>query len=196
MEWPYLPGFKRMPMKTLATTLTFLLLSALPGLAAGPIGEWLTEKGDARIRIENCGERLWGVVTWEREPGVDAKNPDPAKRGRPTLGLPIILGMTEAGEGRWKGGIYNAENGKIYAAEIKLQKANVLRVQGCVLAFLCGAENWTRFDVNANAKVDAKATAKANSKAKADISQPKDSAKQFCEALPEAARASHQGRLK
>ena len=57
MERPYLPGFKPIDMKTLATTLTLLALTAGPGLAAGPIGEWLTEKGDARIRIENCGDQ-------------------------------------------------------------------------------------------------------------------------------------------
>ncbi len=166
-------------MKTLATTLTLLALTAAPSLAAGPIGEWLTEKGDARIRIENCGEQLWGVVTWEREPGRDSKNPDPAKRNRPTLGLPIILGMTTAGEGVWKGSIYNAENGKTYAAEIKMQKANVLRVQGCILSILCGAENWTRFKPKPGA-----------------VPTKQSTAKEFCEALPEAARASHQGRLK
>jgi uncharacterized protein (DUF2147 family) len=186
-------------MKTLTAALTLLVFTAAPGLAAGPIGEWLTEKGDARIRIENCGDRLWGVVIWEKEPGIDSKNPDPSKRGQPTLGLPIILGMKAAGEGVWKGGIYNAENGKTYSAEIKLPKPDVMRVQGCVLAFLCGGENWTRVPIKVSAKVDAKgkgAKSKAPGKAKAGPKPPVYSAKEFCEALPEAARASHQRGLK
>ena len=60
-----------------------------------PTGEWLVAKQVARIKIADCDGRLWGVVAWEAQPGgMDKKNPDPNLRSRPTLGMPILLGMT------------------------------------------------------------------------------------------------------
>ena len=109
-------------------------------------GEWLVAKQFARIRIVDCDSRLWGVVAWEAKPGIDNKNPDPNLRTRPTLGMPILLGMTRSKENKWEGQIYNSEDGHTYAASITLVDPNTLRVQGCFLGFLCGGENWTRAD--------------------------------------------------
>ena len=46
--------------------------------------------------------------------------------------------------GLWQGEVYNAENGKTYDAKISLTSADVLRIEGCILGFLCGGEDWTR----------------------------------------------------
>jgi hypothetical protein len=46
--------------------------------------------------------------------------------------------------GLWQGQVYNAENGKTYDSKISLASADVLRIEGCILGFLCGGENWTR----------------------------------------------------
>ena len=125
-----------------------LLLGVAPALAAepaGPTGEWMVADGVAKVRIENCGNKLWGLVSWEKEPGgIDQYNPDPGKRARPTLGMPILLGMQQQQPGRWDGEIYNAQNGKTYTANISLASPDQLQVQGCVLGFLCGGETWTR----------------------------------------------------
>lgn len=118
--------------------------SAQPS-AASPVGEWLVEKGLARIRIVDCGSALWGVVSWESKPGTDRENPDPSLRSRPTLGMPVLLDMTESRPNRWEGKIYNSQNGKTYSANISLRDANTLRVQGCVFNVLCGGQDWTRF---------------------------------------------------
>jgi uncharacterized protein (DUF2147 family) len=108
------------------------------------MGEWLTDNGLAHIRIDNCGGVLWGIISWEKEPGgMDSNNPNPAERNRPLLGLHILLSM-KPGRGRWEGEVYNAENGKTYDANISLSAPDVLRIEGCVLGFLCGGENWTR----------------------------------------------------
>lgn len=124
------------------------LLAAAPALAAepaGPTGEWMVADGVAKVRIENCGSQLWGVVSWEKEPGgTDQYNPDPSKRSRPTLGMPLLLGMQQANPNRWDGEIYNAQNGKTYTANIKLSSPDQLELQGCVLGFLCGGQTWTR----------------------------------------------------
>jgi hypothetical protein len=108
----------------------------------------------ARIKIADCDGRMWGVVSWEAKPGTDAKNPDPNLRSRPTLGMPILLGMAPSKSGswdnnkapKWEGQIYNSEDGHTYSASISLLDPNTLRVQGCFLGFLCGGENWTRVE--------------------------------------------------
>lgn len=112
-----------------------------------PTGEWLVAKQYARIKIVDCDGRLWGVVAWEAEPGTDNKNPDPNLRGRPTLGMPILLGMQPSSKpNRWEGEIYNSQDGHTYSANISLVDPGTLRVQGCFLGFLCGGENWTRVE--------------------------------------------------
>ncbi len=112
---------------------------------ADATGEWLVAERAARISIADCGGALWGVVSWEADPGgVDEKNPDTTKRSRPTLGMPILLGMTVSGTSQWAGQIYNSENGKTYSGGLTLITPDVLRVRGCVFFILCGGENWTR----------------------------------------------------
>lgn len=131
-------------MRRTAALLAALCLSTGMAAAADPAGEWLVADKVARIKIENCKGAYWGVISWEKEPGKDSSNPDVAKRTRPTLGIPIILGMKPAQGNKWEGRIYNAENGKTYQASISLQSDDVLEVRGCVMGFLCGGEKWTR----------------------------------------------------
>ncbi len=53
--------------------------------------------------------------------------------------------MKPAAGGKWEGQIYNAQNGKMYQANVSLKSDNELKVQGCVLGGLfCGGETWTR----------------------------------------------------
>jgi len=111
---------------------------------ADPTGVWLVAKQIARIRIVNCDGKLWGVIVWEARPGIDNKNPDPNLRSRPTLGMPVLLGMTQSKANQWDGQIYNSEDGHTYSASIILLNDNYLRVKGCFLAILCGGETWTR----------------------------------------------------
>ncbi len=111
-----------------------------------PTGDWLVANKYARIRIADCGGQMWGVVQWEAQPGVDRKNPNPNLRNRPTLGMPILLGMTRSKPNAWEGQIYNSQDGHTYSASITLQDPSTLRVEGCFLGFLCGGENWTRVD--------------------------------------------------
>jgi len=113
--------------------------------AADPTGEWLVASGDAHIRIDDCNGILWGIISWEKDPGgVDEHNPNPAERNRPLLGSHVLLAMRQNRPGRWDGEVYNAENGKTYTSHMSLTSPDVLRIEGCVLGFLCGGENWTR----------------------------------------------------
>lgn len=134
-------------------TLAALFAAAPPGAQAGggADGIWLTQAGDAKVRVSKCGGDVCGVVVWLKDPidpatgkpQIDDKNPNPALARRPIIGLPLFSGMRPAGPNKWSGQIYNADDGKTYASNISLSGPDALRVEGCVGGF-CGGETWTR----------------------------------------------------
>jgi uncharacterized protein (DUF2147 family) len=119
--------------------------------AGEPTGIWLTQAGDARVRVSKCGGGLCGVIVGLKDPidpatgkpQVDDKNPNPALARRPMIGLSLFSGMRPAGPNKWSGQIYNADDGKSYESHISVYGPDTLRVEGCVGA-LCGGENWSR----------------------------------------------------
>jgi uncharacterized protein (DUF2147 family) len=114
---------------------------ALPG----PVGTWIAENGEGRVRIDPCGEALCGVVAAAGPGDTDVRNPDPSKRNRPLLGVPVLIDMKPTRKERWEGQIYSAKSGYTYAATIALKSVDVLRIEGCVLGGLfCSSQNWTR----------------------------------------------------
>ena len=114
-------------------------------------GIWLTQAGDAKVRVSKCGGGVCGVVVWLKDPinpatgkpQVDDKNPNPALARRPIIGLPLFAGMQPSGPNRWSGQIYNADDGNSYVSNISVSGPDTLRVEGCV-GMLCGGETWTR----------------------------------------------------
>ncbi len=60
---------------------------------ADPTGVWLTQAGDAKIRISKCGAGLCGTIIWLKtpidassgKPQVDDKNANRALANRPSL---------------------------------------------------------------------------------------------------------------
>jgi uncharacterized protein (DUF2147 family) len=117
----------------------------------GPNGIWLTQAGDAKVRVRKCGGGICGVIVWLKDPinpatgkpQVDDKNPNPSLARRPMIGLPLFMGMPPAGPNKWSGQIYNADDGNSYASNISVSGPGALKVEGCVGA-LCGGETWTR----------------------------------------------------
>lgn len=154
-----------------------------PAAAPSPVGEWLVAKKVARIKIVNCDNRLWGVVSWEAKPGVDNENANEELRGRPTLGMPVLLGMRQTGANKWEGHIYNSENGHTYAATISLRDPNTLRVQGCFLDVLCGGQNWTRVEEPEPQHNPSRTTGRG--------SEPAREPDPICASLPGAAGPAH-----
>jgi uncharacterized protein (DUF2147 family) len=135
----------RLLSAALTAGLLALIPSAAPAADASVIGDWLVKDGYANIRIDNCGGKMWGIVVWEKAPGLDTENPDPAKRTRPTLGMPVLMGLSPAKEpGKWSGEIYNSNNGKMYSASISLADENTLDLEGCLVWPLCQTQKWTR----------------------------------------------------
>ncbi|CAN7404931.1 DUF2147 domain-containing protein [Phenylobacterium sp. LjRoot225] len=149
-------------MRRLTLAAVLLSLAAGPALAADPVrtgsaeGVWLVQDKDARVRVAPCQEgadRLCGEIVWLKapleddgsgQPRRDKRNPDPALRRRPILGLTIIRDFRPAGPGRWEGGkIYDPKSGKTYTSKMRLAPDGALRVDGCVLVF-CQSQTWTR----------------------------------------------------
>jgi uncharacterized protein (DUF2147 family) len=140
--------------RTFIAALLAVLLAAPSAQAQGasePASIWQTQAGDARVKISKCGGGICGVIVSLREPidpatgrpQVDNKNPNPALKSRPIVGLPLFSGMRPVGRGKWSGPIYNADDGGTYASSVAVAGADTLRVEGCVGA-LCGGETWTR----------------------------------------------------
>ncbi len=137
----------------LAVVILAALFGVSPTHAQGvePSGTWLTQAGDAKVKITRCGGGICGVIVWLKEPydtatgqpATDSKNPDRALARRPLIGLTLFSGMPPSGPNKWSGPIYNADDGSSYASHIAVSGPDTLRVEGCV-GTLCGGETWTR----------------------------------------------------
>ena len=125
--------------------------SSAPAFAGDPAGMWTAAEGKSRVRVAPCGKNLCGTVAWLREPNdengkpkTDHMNANASLRSRPIMGLPILLSMAPDGADRWKGSIYNAEDGKTYSATFTITGSSNAQVQGCVAAIFCKSQTWTR----------------------------------------------------
>ncbi len=106
--------------------------------AESPAGVWRLSSGKVTVRIAYCGGlRLCAsIINLARpldkkgQPKVDRENPNPALRNRRLIGIVVASGMAPAGVNRWKGRIYNADDGGTYSAEAVLS-GNSLTITGC-----------------------------------------------------------------
>jgi uncharacterized protein (DUF2147 family) len=137
----------------LAAAALLMLAGSQSAFAADPTGVWLTQTGTSRIRVADCGGALCGTIVWLQEPNdadtkkpkTDKNNSDAAKRSRPLIGVQIVLGMKPAGDGRWTGQVYNAEDGKTYSGNLTFPGGSSLQLQGCALGGLvCKSQTWTK----------------------------------------------------
>jgi uncharacterized protein (DUF2147 family) len=94
-----------------------------------PIGVWLTEEKEGKVRIEQCGVNLCGY-------SVDAKSS--------ANGEPVLINM-RPGQGKWSGRILDPNTGSTYDSTIAMKGPDTLRVQGCAFGgMFCGGQTWTR----------------------------------------------------
>jgi uncharacterized protein (DUF2147 family) len=119
------------------------------------VGVWLTQDGDSKVTISRDSKgKFIGEITWLKEPlkegkpKVDDKNPDPALRNRPTLGLKLLEGFTfDQSKNEWVDGtIYDPKEGKTYKCFMWFDKdPNKLSVKGFIGFSFIGREVvWTR----------------------------------------------------
>jgi len=138
-------------MKTVCAVLAGAMLMSMPALASDAAGTWISGDGGLKVQLVDCGDMICGHVVWLGEPldratgkpKADKQNPDPAKRTRPLIGLPVVQ-MPPAGRDRWSGTIYNADDGHVYRAHLTVTDARTAVLEGCMLIVLCRGHTWTR----------------------------------------------------
>ena len=139
-----------MLIAALIAALGLMTVTVSSAFAGDPTGTWLSQDGDVKIKVSQCGAAICGTIAWLKSPNdasgkpkVDINNPDASKRSRPILGSSVILPMKPDGADKWAGQIYNAEDGKTYSGSLALTGANKADLKGCV-AIICKTKTWTR----------------------------------------------------
>lgn len=139
-------------LKGMALGLPLLIIAAAtPGMAASPEGIWSMSDGKVTVRVSDCGNNLCARIVGLKEPiskidgkpKVDRENPDSSKRKRPLIGLSILIGMKPNGEGKWKGAIYNPDDGKTYSATV-VHNGKTMKVKGCVAGVFCKTNTFVK----------------------------------------------------
>jgi uncharacterized protein (DUF2147 family) len=148
-------------MKVL-TVFTLMLLTATTAFGAGLsgiLGIWKTAMGESKVEIFMCEEKICGKIIWLKNPKytdsndgqvgtpiIDRKNPDPALRRRPLIGLRILEGFTAEGHNNWgRGTCYDPKSGHIYHGKIHLAVPDRLELRGYIGIPLFGRTSvWTR----------------------------------------------------
>ncbi|MET4800829.1 DUF2147 domain-containing protein [Bradyrhizobium sp. LB11.1] len=95
-----------------------------------PLGVWLTEEKEGKVRIEQCGNNLCGY-------SVDSKSNQNGEQ--------VLINMKPGKEQKWSGRILDPNSGSTYDSTISLKAGDRLRVQGCAFGgMFCGGQTWTR----------------------------------------------------
>jgi len=144
------------------TCLTIILMSAATAFGAGLtgiLGIWKTAMDESKVEVFMCGEKICGKIIWLKNPlytdsrdgkigtpVIDRKNPDPALRSRPVLGLRILEGFTTVGENNWGNGTcYDPNSGNTYRGKIHQSAPGRLKLRGYIGIPLFGRSSvWTR----------------------------------------------------
>ena len=140
-------------MRSLALAAALAFASAGGAAAADPTGTWVMSNGKVTVKLNKCrGESLCGHIVGLAEPvykdgtkKIDKYNPNKSLRQRPLMGLSLLQGMKPTGQDKWKGAIYNPDDGKTYSATMALQ-GSTMRVKGCVLGVLCKNNDFKRIN--------------------------------------------------
>jgi uncharacterized protein (DUF2147 family) len=122
--------------------------------AAPPYGVWTSQERDVRVRLRDCGGKICGTLVWLQEsidsrtgkPKTDRRNPDPAKRARPLIGIKVVNDFVPTGPRQWSGTIYNADDGHTYRAHLTVLGPRTIRLKGCMLVVLCTGHTWRKVD--------------------------------------------------
>ncbi|MBR0835227.1 DUF2147 domain-containing protein [Bradyrhizobium manausense] len=95
-----------------------------------PLGVWLTEEKEGKVRIEQCGNNLCGY-------SVDSKSNQNGEQ--------VLINMKPGKDQKWSGRILDPNSGSTYDSTITLKGTDRLRVQGCAFGgMFCGGQTWTR----------------------------------------------------
>lgn len=123
--------------------------AAIPAVALAAaedaIGTWKDADTGGITEIYSCpGGICIKIVTPSKGREKDDNNPDPALKGRPMAGAVIMSGAAKDTADRWKGKIYNSEDGKTYSGYVTVKSKDEVKLEGCVLSILCKSHTWRR----------------------------------------------------
>jgi uncharacterized protein (DUF2147 family) len=105
---------------------------AAPASSNSPLGVWLTEEKEGKVRIEQCGVNLCGY-------SVDAKSNQNGEQ--------VLINMKPSKDAKWSGRILDPNTGSTYDSTIALKGSDSLRVQGCAFGgMFCGGQTWSRLN--------------------------------------------------
>jgi hypothetical protein len=105
--------------------------ASAPSSANSPLGVWLTEEKEGKVRIEPCGPNICGY-------SVDKKSNQNGEQ--------VLINM-KPGKDKWSGRIFDPNTGSTYDSTIALKGTDSLRVQGCAFGgMFCGGQTWTRIN--------------------------------------------------
>lgn len=97
-----------------------------------PLGVWLTEEKEGKVRIEQCGANLCGY-------SVDPKSNQNGEQ--------VLINMKPGKDSKWSGRIFDPNSGSTYDSTIALKGPDALRVQGCAFGgMFCGGQTWSRLN--------------------------------------------------
>lgn len=113
--------------------------------AEDAFGVWRHPENGSHVEMYRCGQDLCAkIVKVADAQKTDDKNPDPAKRNRPVVGLVIMDGAKKTGTASWAGSLYNRADGGTYSGTITVKSKDALDLAGCKAIVFCKTLTWAR----------------------------------------------------
>jgi uncharacterized protein (DUF2147 family) len=136
-------------LKLIGAMAGLVLVAAIPAqafaAAEDAVGTWKDTETGGITEVYSCpGGICIKVVTPSKGREKDNNNPNAALKGRSMAGAVIMSGAAKDGANRWKGNIYNSEDGKTYSGYVTVKSKDEVKLEGCVLSFLCKSHIWRR----------------------------------------------------
>ena len=96
-----------------------LFVIALPGIACAfdPYGVWMRPSTGTQVSFYDCGGKLCAKIVAVKD-----------ERRKSKIGTVIMPGAIKSADNQWKGGLLNADDGKIYTGVVTMQGPNALNL--------------------------------------------------------------------
>ena len=125
-------------MKTIALAAAFASIGL--AAAADPIeGLWQTQPDEgalALVQVGPCGAAFCGTIVKTFRGKTEFQSPN--------VGKQIVIGMTPAGEGTYKGKVLRPADDKIYSGKASVS-GTTMKLSGCVAGgLICKSQTWTK----------------------------------------------------
>lgn len=120
-------------MKLGFVALAGVLVGATPALASDiTAGTWMRADGQAKVRVQKCGDSLCAVNVWIKNPG-DEK-----------VGDRLVLNVKPVKPGLMEGSAFDPQRNLRFSSKITYSDAS-MTTSGCVLGgLLCRSVSWSK----------------------------------------------------